>query len=134
MNYYDVSKARLFGVLNTISREWPQKLPQNGPQHLGTILDPDKFRIAVAFRLGAIMCQEYTCYCGTNVKNFGLHGLSCRNSYGRRLRHCALNETIRRALSSAGILDVLEPVSLLRNCGKWSDCLTLAIITLHIRI
>lgn len=80
------------------SKEWLQVISS---PHLGTLLDSDTFKIAVAIRLGASMYLEHTCYCGKNVNNFGLHGLRCQNSYGRRPRHSVLKETIRRALSSA---------------------------------
>lgn len=45
----------------------------------------------------------HRCKCGKDVDQNGYHGLSCKSSSGRHPRHHALNETVRRALVSAGI-------------------------------
>ena len=58
------------------------------------------------------------------VDRYGLHPLSCRFSAGRLPRHSALNDIIKRALSSAGFNAVLELVGLDRGDGKRPDGMT----------
>ena len=53
------------------------------------------------------------------------HGLSCRSSEGRHPRHAAINDIIRRTLSSAESPTRLEPPGLLRSDGKRQDGMTL---------
>ena len=67
----------------------------------GTLLDSETFRISVALRVGAEVCQPHTCRCRKTMDALGLHGLSCKYSAGRHPRHAALNECVRRALQSA---------------------------------
>ena len=92
---------------------------------IGTRLDSTTLRIAVALRLGAPVCSTHTCVCGSTVDTTGRHGLSCRKSAGRLSRHHALNDLIKRALSSAEIPSRLEPSSLARDDGKRPDGLSL---------
>ena len=91
---------------------------------LGTRLDNTSLRLAVAFRLGADMCAPHTCVCGEKVNSSGTHGLACRKSAGRHMRHNAINDLIQRALTSANIPAMLEPNSLCRDDGKRPDGLT----------
>ena len=58
------------------------------------------------------------------VDRYGLYPLSCRFSAGCLLRHSALNDIIKRALSSAGFNAVFEPVGLDRGDGKRPDGMT----------
>ena len=55
----------------------------------------------------------------------GLHGLSCKYSAGRHPRHAALNECFKRALQSAGVPSLLEPVGIDRGDGKRPDGITI---------
>jgi len=55
----------------------------------------------------------------------GSHALSWKKTAGRHARHSAVNDLIRRALSSANIPSRLEPTGLSRNVGKRPDGLTL---------
>ena len=80
--------------------------------------------MAVALRLGATICAPHTCVCGEQVDSNGTHGLACRKSAGRHMRHNAVNDLIKRALASAEIPAILEPSSLSRNDGKRPDGLT----------
>lgn len=92
---------------------------------LGTLLDDVSFRIAVGLRLGSKICESHRCLCGDRVDEFGYHGLACtKTTSGRLSRHAALNETIRRALKSAGVPSLLEPTGVSRNDGKRPDGLT----------
>jgi len=91
---------------------------------VGTRLDDTSLRIAVALRLGATMCAPHTCVCGQHVDSSGIHGLACRKSAGRHLRHNTANDLIKRALTSANVPTLLEPSSLSRDDGKRPDGLT----------
>jgi hypothetical protein len=92
---------------------------------LGTLLDNDSFRVAVSLRLGTNLCLPHTCICGQLVDETGTHGLCCRFSAGRRSRHAAVNDILQRALVSAGVPAVLEPVGTSRDDGKRPDGVTL---------
>ena len=91
---------------------------------VGTWLDDTSLRIAVSLRLGANMCAPHTCVCGVQVDSSGTHGLACRKSAGRNIRHNAVNQLIKRALASASVPAMLEPNSLSRDDGKRPDGLT----------
>ena len=43
----------------------------------------------------------------------GLHGLSCRRSQGRHPGHAAINDIVKRSLTSAGVPSHLEPTSIM---------------------
>ena len=68
--------------------------------------------VAVAHHVGSYFIYYYSCPCGEQFDSRGIHGLSCRTSAGRSARHFMLNDIICRALASAGIPSVKEPVSL----------------------
>ena len=91
---------------------------------IGTLLDNESFRIAISQRLGLPVFAPHKCRCGAIVDRYGLHPLSCRFSAGRLPRHSALNDIIKRALSSAGFNAVLEPIGLDRGDGKRPDGMT----------
>ena len=84
----------------------------------GTRLDDQSLRIAIALRLGAPVCAEHRCICGSVVDASGTHGLSCRKSAGRLARHNAINQLIHRALLTAQIPSRLEPVNLCHGDDK----------------
>ena len=48
----------------------------------------------------------------------GLHGLSCKRSAGRSLKHFQINDLIFRALKRADIPSTKEPKGLVRGDGK----------------
>ena len=116
-----VGRARLIAAAASHSGDFLQAMPCSS---LGTRLDDTSLRLAVALRLGANMCAPHTCVCGEQVDSSGTHGLACRKSAGRHMRHNAVNDLIKKALSSANIPSLLEPNSLCRNDGKRPDGLT----------
>ncbi len=84
-------------------------------------MDDDVIRVAVGLRLGVPLCEPHHCqYCGAEVDCLGTHGLRCRYSKGRRPRHAAVNDVIKRSLGTAGIPCHLEPTGLYRY-GKQPD-------------
>ena len=116
-----VTGARILAASCKESGLWLHALPV--PQ-LGTLLDSDTFRIAIALRVGGDVCIPHRCRCGRTMDSRGLHGLSCRFSAGRHPRHSALNDIVRRSLLSAGIPSILEPIGVDRGDGKRPDGIT----------
>jgi len=116
-----VGRARLIAAAAPHSGDFLHAVPCSA---VGTRLDDTSLRIAISLRLGATMCAPHTCICGEEVDSSGTHGLACRKSAGRHMRHNAVNDLIKRALTSAGIPAMLEPKSLSRDDGKRPDGLT----------
>ena len=116
-----VARARLLASAQKGSGACLHALP-SAP--LGTLLDDQTMRISVALRVGAPICEPHPCRCGSTIDSLGHHPLSCQYSAGRFPRHAALNDVIKRALSSAGVPSILEPVGLDRGDGKRPDGMT----------
>ena len=114
-------RARLIAAAAPHAGDFLHAIPCSA---VGTRLDDISLRVAVALRLGAPMCAPHTCICGAHVDSSGTHGLVCRRSAGRHIRHNAVNDLIKRALASANIPALLEPSSLSRDDGKRPDGLT----------
>ena len=114
-------RARLIAAAAPHSGDFLHAIPCSS---VGTRLDDTSMRIAVSLRLGATLCAPHTCVCGQHVDSTGTHGLACRKSSGRLVRHNAVNDLIKRALTSANIPAMLEPKSLSRDDGKRPDGLT----------
>ena len=110
-----VSRARLLAARDEGSGAWLHALPTPS---LGTLLDNECLRIAVALRVGASICQPHKCRCGVDI---GHHPLSCRYSAGRLPRHAGLNDIIKRSLNTAGIPSVWEPPGLDRGDRRRPD-------------
>lgn len=117
------SKARLIAAAAPHSGAFLNARPCSS---LGTRLDNSSLRIAVALRLGAPVCAPHICVCGSPVDSTGRHGLSCRKSAGRLSRHGAVNDLIKRALTSAEVPCRLEPSSLSRDDDKRPDGMSLS--------
>ena len=92
---------------------------------VGLCLDDESIRIAVGLCLGMNLCYPHVCPCGVDVDARGVHGLACRRSAGRRLRHTLINDIIWRALSRAQVAAVKEPLGLLTSDGKRPDGATI---------
>jgi hypothetical protein len=114
-------RARLIAAAAPHSGDFLHAVPCSS---VGTRLDDTSLRIAVSLRLGANMCAPHTCICGQHVDSTGIHGLVCRKSAGRLVRHNAVNDLIKRGLASANVPSMLEPNSLSRDDGKRPDGLT----------
>ena len=95
-----VSRARLMATAQKESGDWLNALPVSS---LGTLLDPESFRVAFALRVGPDICIPHSCRCGGRMDSICLHGLSCKYSAGRFPRHSAMNDVIKRALHKAGL-------------------------------
>ncbi len=64
--------------------------------------------------------------CSAEVDELGRHALSCRWSEGRHQHYAALNDIMKRALTSDHIPSRLEPSGLMRSVGKRQDGVTRA--------
>jgi hypothetical protein len=114
-------KARLLAVSAPHSGDWLHALPITA---CGLRLDDEAVRVAVGLRLGCVLCEPHICPCGAHVDSRGTHGLACKRSAGRTVRHHQINDVIWRALCHANIPSIKEPTGLLRSDGKRPDGLT----------
>ena len=116
------SSARLLAAREKESGSWLTAPPISS---VGLRLDDEVVRVAVGLRLGSPLCIEHHClHCGQLVDTSGTHGLSCRRSKGRIPRHSALNELVKRSLTSIRVPSMLEPMGLFRSDGRRPDGIT----------
>ncbi len=114
-------KARLLAVRAPGSSSWLKAMPLTA---VGLKLDNATLRVAVGLRLGAPLVYAHNCCCGEPVLPDGRHGLSCRKSAGRQLRHGQLNDILLRAFNSIGITSIREPTGLCRGSENRPDGVT----------
>ena len=81
-----VSRARLLATAQSESGAWFNALPVPS---LGTLLDSESFRVAIALRVGADVCIPHSCRCGGRKDSKGWQGLSCHP------RHSAMNDVVK---------------------------------------
>ena len=117
-----IDKARLLAVSAPHAGDWLIAMPIS---YCGLRLDNEAVRVAVGLRLGYRLCTKHRCPCGSVVDERGIHGLSCQLAAGRLARHGALNDVIHRALGSAGVPSVLEPMGLTRSDDRRPDGVTM---------
>ena len=115
------SRARFLATSQKESVAWLNALPVSS---LGTLLDSESFRVVIVLRVGADVCIPHSCRCGGRMDSRGLHGLSCKYSANRFLRHSAMNDVVKRALQKAGLSSVLEPPGIDRIDGTRPDGMT----------
>ena len=77
---------------------------------VGLRLSDETNKMAVGHRLGSTSCQLQTCICGMAMDAKGSHGLSCRKSSPRQIRHAQLNDIVWRAVKKAQNPAVKESV------------------------
>ena len=94
----DYHRARLTAVKAPHSGDWLNALPITS---CGLRLEDDAIRVAVGLRLGASLCEPHQCTCGNMINTRGNHGLSCKRSAGRTLRHNYINDLVYHALLQA---------------------------------
>ena len=118
-----VAKGRLLATRQRESGAWLMTLSVSS---IGLRMDDDTIRNAVGLRLGTSLCLPHPCHlCGSQVESTGVHGLSCRRSLGRHVRHSSVNDIICRSLTAAGVPCQAEPHSLSRVDGKRPDGVTM---------
>jgi len=118
----DADRARLRAVRAKGSGDWLQALPL---ANIGLRMDDVTVTIAVSLRLGADIVQDHVCACSAPVQPNGHHGLSCVRSAGRQQRHASVNDIVHRALHSAGLQAMLEPLGLVAESSLRPDGVTL---------
>jgi hypothetical protein len=114
----DIDQARLKACFSSHAGDWLNALPISS---IGLRLDNETIRVAAGLRLGTSLCSPHDCSCGAPVDARGTHGLSCRRSAGRLLRHSLINDIIWRALGRANIAASKEPTGLITSDGKRPD-------------
>ena len=67
------------------------------------LLSDEAILIAVGFRLGSRTCQPHSCVYGAMVDAKGLHGLLCKRSAPRQIRHAQMNDIIWRSVKKRSI-------------------------------
>ena len=117
----DYHRARLTAVKAPHKGDWLNALPITS---CGLRMKDDAIRVAVGLRLGAILCEPHQCTSGNMVNTRGTHGLSCKRSAGRTLRHNYVNDFVYHALLQAGLPSTKEPAELLSTDDKRLDDLT----------
>ena len=116
-----ITRARILASSCKKSGLWLNAYPAPA---LGTLLDPETFRITVTLRVGAKVCELHPCCCGRLMDSLGLHRLSCKFSAGLYPRNSALHNVVKRSFRSAGVPSVLKPVDVNRGDGKKPDGIT----------
>ena len=94
----DIDKARLLAVKADHGSEWIFALPISA---CSLRISNEAVRIAIGLRLGLNICEPHSCPCGGVVDAKGIHGLSCKRSAGRSIRHQQINDLVWRALRRA---------------------------------
>ena len=117
-----VDQARLKAMVSPHAGDWLHASPLTA---VGLRLSDEAIRVAIGIRIGTNLCQPHTCICGAAVDARGLHGLACRKSTPRYIRHSPLNGIIWRAVKKVQIPASKEPIGLLRHDGKRPDGATL---------
>ena len=120
----DIDKARLLAVKAGHGSEWIFALPISA---YGIRISNEDVRIAIALRLGLSICEPRYCPCGEVVDAKRIHGLSCKCSAVRSIRHQQINDRVWRALRRADnpTPSIKEPSGLLPVEDKRPDGLTL---------
>ena len=112
----DVARMKAAGIPH--AGDWLNAPPITA---VGLRLSDEAIGVAVEYRLRSFTCQPHTCICGNKVDARGLHGLSCRKSTQRHIRHSPVNDLIWRAVRKAQIPTFKEPVGLTREDEKQPD-------------
>ncbi|XP_065324210.1 uncharacterized protein LOC135931195 [Gordionus sp. m RMFG-2023] len=109
----------LFSISADSGYEFLEAFPS---RNLDQLLSNDELRYAIGLRLNCDVVIPYHCIlCQTPVNSKGRHSLHCKRCRGRFIRHSKCNDTIARALKSAGIPSTLEPTGLYNSDGKRPD-------------
>ena len=76
-----VSRARLMATAQKESGAWLNALPGSS---IGTLSNPERFRVAIAVSVGGDVCIPHSCRFGERMDSRSLHGLSCKYRAGIR--------------------------------------------------
>lgn len=95
---------------------------------IGTLLDLETFRIAVALRVSVDICVPHICQCGQTMD---ARKLSCRYCAERHPGHAAINDVVKRASRSADIFFILEPIGIDRGDSEGPDGHTIHLFSIE---
>ena len=118
----DIDKERLLAVKADHGSEWIFALSISA---CSLRISNEAVRIANGLRLGLNICEPYSCPCGGAVDAKGIHGLSCKRSTGRSIRHQQISDLVWRAVRRADTPSINEPSGLLPGEDKRPNGLTL---------
>ena len=110
----DHYRTRLTADKAPHSGDWLNALPITS---CGLRMEDDAIRVAVGLHLGASLSEPHQCTWGNMINTRSNHGLSCKRSAGRTLRHnyiCYKQDNYQTK----------EPAGLLRTDSKRPDGLT----------
>ena len=116
-----IDKAILKAAAAPNSGDWLNAIPISS---VGLRLSNEAIRVTVGHRLGSPTCHPHTCLLRSSRRP-GLHGLACKKSTPRHIRHSMLNDILWRAVNKAQVPACKEPVSLSRIDAKRPDGATL---------
>ena len=105
--------ARLKAAATLHAGDWLHASPITA---VGLRLSDEDIRIAVGFRLRSRTCQTNRYLCGSLVDAQGLHGLSCRKSAPRQIRH-AQNERYHLEIGEEGAVPGSQGTSVFVEVG-----------------
>ena len=117
-----LDKARLKAICAPLMGNWLLVPPITAVRFR---ISNEMIGVTTGLRLDTKLCEIHDCPCDKIMECWGTHGLSCRRSAGRVLRHNAMNDVIWPGMRHAKIPASKEPVGLLRNDGKHPDSATL---------
>ena len=80
--------ARLRAAAAPYSGDWLHAPPITAVE---LRLSDEEIRVAIIYRLGCATCQPHSCICSGMVDKTNLHGVSCKKSAHRHIRHAQLN-------------------------------------------
>ena len=86
-----MSRVKLLATAQKENGAWLNALSVSS---LGTLLDSESFRVAIALRTVADVCIPHSCHCCGRMDSRGLYGLSCKYTAGRFPRNSAMNGVI----------------------------------------
>ena len=87
----DIDKARLLAMKADHGSEWILALPIST---CGLRISNEPVRIAIGLRFVLNICEPHSCPCGGVVDAKGIHGVSCKRSGGRFIRHQQINNLV----------------------------------------
>jgi len=116
-----IKKAQFLAVSTDHSGDWVVGTPHS---ICGLKLDDEAVCAAVELRLGLNLGAPHTCRCAVTVDALGQHSLVCKKAPSRIARHQHLNDLVKHALMSAGVIATKKMVSLICRDGKCPNGMT----------
>ena len=100
------------GIISPLVVHWSDWLNAPPLTAVGLRMSDETIRVARWALSRSALCASHTCPCGSQVNARGSHGLSCKKSARRQMRHSWLHDVLWRSLGRAGITSSKEPTGL----------------------